>query len=112
MSMGSQGGTALTEENRITRRKPCPSAILFTANPTRTEPSGLQGESPATNRLSHGTAKFQITSNVDVGCTGCLNPRREDCINLCMEIVECTSVLSRETRYADRYGRPVALTLE
>jgi hypothetical protein len=42
-----------------TRRKTCPSATLSTTNPTWTDPgsnSGLRGERPATNRLSHGTA--------------------------------------------------------
>jgi hypothetical protein len=37
----------------------CPSATLSTTNPTWTDPgsiSGLRGERPATNRLSHGTA--------------------------------------------------------
>jgi hypothetical protein len=42
-----------------TRRKTCPSATLSTTNLTWTDPGsnpGLHGESPATNRLSHGTA--------------------------------------------------------
>jgi hypothetical protein len=42
-----------------TRRKSCPSATLSTTNLTRTDPgsnSGLRGERPATNRLSHVTA--------------------------------------------------------
>jgi hypothetical protein len=42
-----------------TRRKTCPSATLSITNPTWTDPgsnSGLRGERPATNRLSHGTA--------------------------------------------------------
>jgi hypothetical protein len=49
----------LTGENRSTWRKTCPSATLSTTNPTWTDPRwnrGLRGESPATNRLSHGTA--------------------------------------------------------
>jgi hypothetical protein len=49
----------LTEENRSTQGKTCPSATLSTTNPTWTEPGsnpGLHGERPATNRLSHGTA--------------------------------------------------------
>jgi hypothetical protein len=50
----------LTGETRITREKTCPSATLSTTNPTWTDPgsnSGLRGERPATNRLSHGTAQ-------------------------------------------------------
>jgi hypothetical protein len=46
----------LTEENRSTGRKTCPSA---TTNPTWTEPGsnpGLRGGRPAANRLSHGMA--------------------------------------------------------
>jgi hypothetical protein len=53
----------LTGENRRTRRKTCPSATLSTTNPTWTDPgsnSGLRGERPATNRLSHGTAFSKI----------------------------------------------------
>jgi hypothetical protein len=45
--------------NRRTRRKACPSATLSTTNPTWIDPganSGLRGERPASNRLSHGTA--------------------------------------------------------
>jgi hypothetical protein len=49
----------LTEENRSTRGKPCPSATLYTTNPTWTNAGsnpGLRGERPATIRLSNGTA--------------------------------------------------------
>jgi hypothetical protein len=49
----------LTWENRSTRKKTCPSAILSTTNPIWTDQGskpGLRGERPATNRLSHGTA--------------------------------------------------------
>jgi hypothetical protein len=38
----------------------CPSATLSTKIPTWTDPGsnpGLRGERPATNRLSHGTAR-------------------------------------------------------
>jgi hypothetical protein len=52
----------LTGENRSTRRKTCPSATLFTKNPTWTDSGsnpGLRGEMPATNRLSHGTATLR-----------------------------------------------------
>jgi hypothetical protein len=51
----------LAGENRITRRKTCPSATLSTTNPTWIDPganSSLRGERPATNRLSHGTAAW------------------------------------------------------
>ena len=51
----------LTGENLSTRRKTCPSATLSTRNPTWTDPGsnpGLRGERPATNRLSHSTAKW------------------------------------------------------
>jgi hypothetical protein len=47
-------------KNRRTHREPCHSATLSTTNPTWTDPgtnSGLRGERPTTNRLSHGTAK-------------------------------------------------------
>jgi hypothetical protein len=49
----------LTGENRSTRGgKTCPSATLSTTIPTWTDPgsnTGLRGERPATNRLSHDT---------------------------------------------------------
>jgi hypothetical protein len=57
MSLESDGG--MTGENRRTRIKTCPSATLSTTNPTCIEPganTGLCGERPATNDLSHGTA--------------------------------------------------------
>jgi hypothetical protein len=43
MSLKSDGGMILTEENRRTRRKTCPSATLSTTNPTWIDP-GLHGE--------------------------------------------------------------------
>jgi hypothetical protein len=49
----------LTGENRSTRGKICHSATLTTTNPTCTDSGsnpGLRDGSPATNRLSHGTA--------------------------------------------------------
>jgi hypothetical protein len=55
---GSHGGMILTEENRRTWRKTCPSDALCT-NLTGTDHganSGLRGERSATNRLNHGTA--------------------------------------------------------
>jgi hypothetical protein len=45
----------LTGENRRTRIKVCPSAILSTTNSTWIDP-GLRGERSATNDLSHDTA--------------------------------------------------------
>jgi hypothetical protein len=50
----------LTGENRSTRVKTCPRAALSTTNVTWTDPGlkpGLRGGRPATNRLSHGTAR-------------------------------------------------------
>ena len=50
----------LTEENGSTRRNPCPSATFSTTNLTWNELGSnlcLRGESPATDRLSHGAAK-------------------------------------------------------
>jgi hypothetical protein len=52
-------------ENRSTRGKTCPSAILSTTNPTWTDPGsnpGPRGGRPATNRLSHGTPCGVIVS--------------------------------------------------
>jgi hypothetical protein len=49
----------LTEEDRSTRKKTCPSVTLFTTNPTWTDPGsnpGLRGGRLAANRLSQGTA--------------------------------------------------------
>jgi hypothetical protein len=49
----------LRGENRRTLRKTCPSATLSTTNPTKTALGvnpGFNGEKPATNRLSNGTA--------------------------------------------------------
>jgi hypothetical protein len=58
MSLESDGGMILTGDNRRTRRKTCPSATLSTTNATWIDPgtnSGLRGERPATNDLSHGS---------------------------------------------------------
>jgi hypothetical protein len=52
----------MTGENRSTRGKTCPSAILSTTNPTGTDPGsnpGLRGGRPATNRLSRGTGLYK-----------------------------------------------------
>jgi hypothetical protein len=54
-------------EKRRTLRKTCPSATLSTTNPTFIEQganSGLRGERPATNRLSHGTARGSAYSYI------------------------------------------------
>jgi hypothetical protein len=60
----SDGGKIYWQgKNRRTRRKTCPSATLSTTNPTWIDKganSGLRGERPATNDLSHGTAYFNI----------------------------------------------------
>jgi len=56
----------LTEENRITGRRICPSATLFTTNATWINlglNAGLRGDIPATNCVRHGTACF-ILCNV------------------------------------------------
>jgi hypothetical protein len=53
----------LTGENRRTRRKTCPSATLSATKLTWIDPAtntGLRGERPATNYLSHGTAILHI----------------------------------------------------
>jgi hypothetical protein len=62
--MESDGGMILTGENRRNLRKTCPSATLSTTNPTWIEPvanPGLRRERPATNHLSHATARLNIT---------------------------------------------------
>jgi hypothetical protein len=56
----------LTGENRGSRRKTCPGATLSTTNPTWIDPGanpGLRGERPATNRLSHVTARMRRCSS-------------------------------------------------
>ena len=53
----SIGGVLLTRKNRNTSRQTCPTATLSTTNLTWTDSEtnpGLQGERPATNRLTHG----------------------------------------------------------
>jgi hypothetical protein len=74
-------GMKLTGENLSSWGKTCPSAILCTTNPTWTDPGlnlGLCGESPATNRLSHGMSRILLLhstvisegSNMDIANTG------------------------------------------
>ena len=53
--MWSISGMIMTGENRITRRRTCPSASMSTTNLTRSDVQstpGLRGEKPAANRLS------------------------------------------------------------
>jgi hypothetical protein len=56
VNMESYGGIILTGKIQRTQRKTCPSATLSSTNHTRNDPganSGLRGESPLTNHLSH-----------------------------------------------------------
>jgi hypothetical protein len=49
----------IDRENGRTQEKTCPSATLFTTNPTWADPGtnpGLHSERPRTNCLSHGMA--------------------------------------------------------
>jgi hypothetical protein len=61
--MKNDGGMILTGENRRSRTETCPRATLSTTNPTWIDPGanpGLLSERPATNCLSHGTAKMDL----------------------------------------------------
>jgi hypothetical protein len=63
MSMDSHGGMILTEENRRTRKRTCPSVALSTINPTWTDQGanmGVSVERQATSRLRHGTVLDQM----------------------------------------------------
>jgi hypothetical protein len=54
----------MTGEDRSSGGKSCPSTILSSTNPTWTDPEtnlNLRGEKPATNRLSQGTAFWDVT---------------------------------------------------
>jgi hypothetical protein len=65
MSLESYGGMILTEQVPRTRTKACPSATLSTTNPTCTDQGAnavFRGKRPATNRLSHSTAKVHISN--------------------------------------------------
>jgi len=59
----------LTEDNRSTHTKTCPSTTLSNINPTGTDllaSSDLCGERPATSRRSHGTLRpVQTNSYID-----------------------------------------------
>jgi hypothetical protein len=58
----------MPEENRPTRRKTCPRAILSTKYPTWTSLGfnlGPRDEKVAINRLSDGTAPFGIQTPVE-----------------------------------------------
>jgi hypothetical protein len=60
----------LTGKNRSTWRKTCPTATLFTTNPTSTELGSnpaLRVERPAATPMSHCTAfktKIDLNSNI------------------------------------------------
>jgi len=65
MSMESNGGIILTEQNRRTQRKTRPSDTLSTTNPTQTDLGanpGICGERPVTRLLSRGTDKCVVHS--------------------------------------------------
>jgi hypothetical protein len=60
----------MTGENRMIRRKTCPSVTLFTTNPIWTAlgpNSGLRGEKPVSNRLC---VRSEGTFEVDLEGTG------------------------------------------
>jgi hypothetical protein len=57
VSVESDGGMILTEENGRTRREACPNATLSITYPSWTDLGdnpGLRSERPATNHLRHG----------------------------------------------------------
>jgi hypothetical protein len=61
----------VTWENRSTRGKTCPSAILSTTNPTWTDPGSnpdLRGGMPAANSLNHGTALYKNYTKNNIVC--------------------------------------------
>jgi hypothetical protein len=70
MRIESHCGIILTGENRRTRRKICPSATLFTTNPTRTDSETNpehRVERQATNLLSHCMAWLcHVTSSASL----------------------------------------------
>jgi hypothetical protein len=69
MSLESDGGMILTGENRIYRRKTCPSATSSITNLTWIDTianTDLRGERQATNDLSHGTANLKVRSSPPV----------------------------------------------
>jgi len=63
-----------------TRRKTCPSATLFTANLTWTDPGAnpvLRGERPVTNGLSHDTASglpYLVVKRPGMQLSSCIHP--------------------------------------
>ena len=60
-------GMLLTWGNQSTGRRTCPSVTLSTTNLTPTDRGsnpGLRGGSPATNRLSHVTARLVTSINL------------------------------------------------
>jgi hypothetical protein len=63
MSIESHGGMILTGQNRKTRSQTSLSATLSSTYPIWTDMDtnpALRGETPATNRLSHGTATYKL----------------------------------------------------
>jgi hypothetical protein len=61
MSIESHGGTILTQKTEEFRENPVPVPLCPPQYPTWTDPgknSGLHDDRQATNRMSHGTAKY------------------------------------------------------
>jgi hypothetical protein len=70
MSMARHDGIILTEENWRARRKACPSAALYTTNPTWTDRvanSCLRREMSATNSLRYGMARPCVPETLTAG---------------------------------------------
>jgi hypothetical protein len=104
-------------EKRRTRRKLCPSVILFTINPTKTEPGAnrsLRSDRPTTNLLSHDTVcggrftgalccdstvqcdllcKQRYVSVINRGaCQHCKRSRKTRLKNMCMSATNSSSL--------------------
>jgi hypothetical protein len=91
----------LIGENRSPRRKTCPSAILSTTNPTWTDLGsnpGLRGERPATNHLSHGTARFYGDTWELFLITGCCTCGQLDCGDLLSRQLEFHKSLNNSAK--------------
>jgi hypothetical protein len=99
----------LTGENRSTRRKTSPSATLSTKNLTWTDSGsnpGLRDESPATNRLSHGTAFVRYLCRKKAAY-----PLRWKPVLICQDIndlkfADCISLNTSKCMYVYMY-RPI-----
>jgi hypothetical protein len=79
-----QWNDILTGENQSTQRKTCLDATLSTTNPTCIDPGanlGLRGQTPATNGLSHGTAKYNTDRGIRKQGEGTLVIQHNDQIN-------------------------------